>query len=192
LASLSAFVSPLITRMPPSSSTCTSSSFFTPGSSTLTIKVLSFSKSSSRGARGDDWWRDVPGVYELSIETSPDWRRLAHALLGFTLEAPWIEHLILVAMGLDWHWDLEGAGLDATGYRELLRSMFAQPGFRAVHTTEPNVAMHASNLVLARVGQDVRRERRPGRGTVHRAVASACHYARRPTWRTVTAVTPER
>ena len=105
----------------------------------------------------EDWWRNVPGLYELSIETSRDWRRrgIARALLDFCMRSPWVEHVIVLAMGLDWHWDLQGTGLDIDGYRGMLRSLFEPVGFHQVHTSEPNVALHASNLLLVRVGARV-------------------------------------
>lgn len=108
-------------------------------------------------AGGDDWWRDLAGVYELSIQTSQNWRQLgvARELLQFCVGAPWIDHLILFATGLDWHWDLAGLGLDAREYRSLLRSLFERAGFRVAPTSEPNVAFHPSNLLLVRVGAQV-------------------------------------
>jgi acetoin utilization deacetylase AcuC-like enzyme len=106
---------------------------------------------------GADWWRGLNGVYELSIETSRDWRRLgiARGLVDFCMQAPWVEHMILLGMGLDWHWDLQGTGLGARDYRDLLRKLLLPAGFREVHTSEPNIAMHASNLLLVRVGSRV-------------------------------------
>jgi acetoin utilization deacetylase AcuC-like enzyme len=111
---------------------------------------------------GADWWRDLDGVYELSIETSRDWRRLgiARALLDFSTAAPWVEHVIVLAMGLDWHWDLQNTGLEAGGYADLLRTLLLPAGFREMHTSEPNIAMHASNLLLVRVGSRVTAARR--------------------------------
>ena len=105
----------------------------------------------------EDWWRDLPGVYELSIETSAEWRGLgiARALLEFTIQPAWVEHLIVLAMGLDWHWDLTRTGLGVESYRNLLRSLFSHAGFRDVRTSEPNVAMHSSNVLLVRVGSQV-------------------------------------
>ena len=109
----------------------------------------------------EDWWRDLPGVYELSIETSRDWRRLgiARGLLDFCMQPAWIEHIILLAMGLDWHWDLERAGLDAATYRAMLQCLFEPYGFRTMRTAEPNVGMHASNLLLVRSGKQVAADR---------------------------------
>ncbi|HEX8967252.1 MAG TPA: hypothetical protein VF937_05180, partial [Chloroflexota bacterium] len=101
-----------------------------------------------------DWWRELAGVYELSIETSRAWRRMgvARHLLQFCMQPRWIEQISLLAMGLDWHWDLADSELEVTAYRAMLRSLFEDVGFREVHTSEPNVAMHASNLLLVRVG----------------------------------------
>jgi acetoin utilization deacetylase AcuC-like enzyme/GNAT superfamily N-acetyltransferase len=105
----------------------------------------------------EEWWRDLPGVYELSIETSRDWRGLgiARSLLEFCFQPAWIEHMSVLAMGLDWHWDLDGLGLDVDRYGNMLRMLFEPVGFRKVPTSEPNVAMHTSNLLLVRVGSKV-------------------------------------
>ena len=105
----------------------------------------------------EEWWRELPGVYELSIETSRDWRGLGigRRLLEFCFQPAWIEHVTVLAMGLDWHWDLDTAGLEVNGYANMLRLLFEKAGFRKVHTSEPNVAMHTSNLLLVRVGSKV-------------------------------------
>jgi acetoin utilization deacetylase AcuC-like enzyme len=109
----------------------------------------------------DDWWRDLAGTYEVSVETSGDWRRMgiAQHLLEFSMAPDWLEYLIVLAMGLDWHWDLEAAGLQAFDYRSMLRSMFERAGFREVHTSEPNIAMHTANLLLVRIGARVSAQR---------------------------------
>jgi acetoin utilization deacetylase AcuC-like enzyme len=106
---------------------------------------------------GVDWWHGLDGVYELTIETSHDWRRLgiARALVDFVVQAPWIESVSIVAMGLDWHWDLATTGLDAHHYGQMLARVLCPAGFRIVRTSEPNVAMHSSNVLLARVGAHV-------------------------------------
>jgi acetoin utilization deacetylase AcuC-like enzyme/GNAT superfamily N-acetyltransferase len=106
---------------------------------------------------GADWWSGLDGVYELTLEVSRDWRRLgiARALLNFTAQALWMEHLIVVAMGLEWHWDLAGAGLSAQQYGHMLTDLLRSAGFRVVRTSEPNVAMHPANLLLVRVGAKV-------------------------------------
>ena len=75
------------------------------------------------------------------------------------MQPAWIEHIILLAMGLDWHWDLERAGLDAATYRAMLQCLFEPYGFRTMRTAEPNVGMHASNLLLVRSGKQVAADR---------------------------------
>lgn len=112
-------------------------------------------------AAGQDWWAGLRGVYELGIETSKHWRRmgLARALLRFTISAPWIEHLILVGLGLVWNWDLDRQRESEYAYRDMLRRLFESCGFRAAFTSEPNVQMHAANILLVRVGARVPQER---------------------------------
>jgi hypothetical protein len=45
---------------------------------------------------------------------------IARQLLSLTLEHPVVEKMILVAVGLSWHWDLKGSGLSPFRYRSLL------------------------------------------------------------------------
>jgi hypothetical protein len=110
---------------------------------------------------GTDWWGELPGVYEVSLQTSRAWRRfgVARALLQFCMEGSSIEGSIVLAMGLDWHWDLVQAGLDASAYGDMLRALLGSVGFREVKTSEPNVAMHGANFLFVRVGSKVPAER---------------------------------
>ena len=63
--------------------------------------------------------------------------------------------MILFAVGLSWHWDNEGLGLNVYRYRELLLRLFATQGFVEYPTTEPNVSMEPANILLARIGKRV-------------------------------------
>jgi acetoin utilization deacetylase AcuC-like enzyme len=112
-------------------------------------------------AAGQDWWGGLRGVYELGIETSKHWRGLGlgRALLRFSMEAAWIEHVILVGLGLVWNWDVGLQGESEYAYRDMLRHMFEACGFRVVFTSEPNVQMHTANILLARIGSRVPAER---------------------------------
>jgi hypothetical protein len=58
-------------------------------------------------------------------------------------------------MGLSWHWDTEGLGLNSYRYRELIARLFASQGFVEYPTTEPNVKLEPANIFLARVGKRV-------------------------------------
>src|SRR5579883_3500456 len=108
-------------------------------------------------APGDEWWEDLENVYEVGIEVSANWRGLGIAknLLAFALELDALEDIILYAMGLSWHWDMEGLGLNIYQYRELIARLFASQGFTEYPTTEPNVRMEPANILLARIGSRV-------------------------------------
>ena len=88
---------------------------------------------------------------------SSSWRRLgiARQLLAFALELDALEDMILFAMGLAWHWDTEGLGLNIYRYRQLISRLFATQGFVEYPTTEPNITMEPANILLARIGKRV-------------------------------------
>ncbi len=108
-------------------------------------------------APGDEWWEGLENVYEVAIEVSSNWRRrgVARNLLAFALELDALEDIILFAMGLSWHWDTEGLGLNAYRYRELISRLFVAEGFVEYPTTEPNVSMEPANILVARIGKRV-------------------------------------
>lgn len=108
-------------------------------------------------APGDEWWEGLENVYEVAIEVSSNWRGMGigRHLLGFALELDALEDIILFAIGLSWHWDTEGTGLNVFRYREMIARLFASQGFVEYPTTEPNVSMEAANIFLARIGKRV-------------------------------------
>ena len=108
-------------------------------------------------APGDEWWEGLDNVYEVAIEVSSNWRgqRLASQLLSFALELDALEDMILFAVGLSWHWDIEGLDMSMYRYRELIARLFASQGFVEYPTTEPNVRMEPANVFLARIGKRV-------------------------------------
>ena len=93
----------------------------------------------------------------MGIEVSSNWRGLGIAknLLAFALDLDALEDIILFAMGLSWHWDMEGLGLSVYRYRELIAWLFASQGFTEYPTTEPNVRMEPANVLLVRIGKRV-------------------------------------
>jgi len=111
-------------------------------------------------APADDWWQELDNVYEIGIEVSSGWRRLgiARQLLTLALEDDAVEDNIILAMGLIWHWDIEGTGLAAFEYRKFLEERAAQYGFSEYLTSEPNIRMHPANILLARIGSRVSQE----------------------------------
>jgi acetoin utilization deacetylase AcuC-like enzyme/GNAT superfamily N-acetyltransferase len=110
-------------------------------------------------APGDEWWEGFENVYEVTIEVSSNWRGMgiAHRLLAFALELDALEDMILFAMGLAWHWDLEGLQMSVLRYRELIRHLFGVQGFVEHATTEPNIELQPGNILLVRVGKNVDR-----------------------------------
>jgi GNAT superfamily N-acetyltransferase len=108
-------------------------------------------------APADAWWTGLEHVYEAAIEVSSNWRRqgIARQLLAFAGQQEELENMILLAMGLSWHWDTEGLGLNSAHYRELIAWLFASQGFVEYLTSEPNIRMDPTNIFLARIGRNV-------------------------------------
>ena len=108
-------------------------------------------------APGDEWWEGLENVYEIAIEVSSNWRNvgIAHSLLSFALELDALEDMILFAIGLAWHWDMQGLDISVYKYRKLIIELFGSQGFTEYPTTEPNVTMEPANVLLARIGSRV-------------------------------------
>jgi GNAT superfamily N-acetyltransferase len=108
-------------------------------------------------APADSWWDGLEYTREIAIQVSSNWRKLgvARHLLAFALEHTDLEESILLAMGLSWHWDTEGLGLDRFSYRELIARLFARHGFAEYLTSEPNIKTDPANILLARIGSRV-------------------------------------
>ena len=108
-------------------------------------------------APGDEWWGELENVYEVAIEVSSNWRGMgiSKPLLAFALELDALEEMILFALGLSWHWDLEGMELPLSRYRRLIAFLFATQGFVEHETTEPDINMEPGNILLVRVGKKV-------------------------------------
>ena len=111
-------------------------------------------------APADAWWQGVANTYELAIEVSTHWRRLgiARQLLSLALEFDAVEEMLLVAVGLSWHWDLKGSGLSPFRYRSLLAHILGPYHFFECLTDEPNVGLDPANILLVRIGKRVERE----------------------------------
>jgi len=109
----------------------------------------------------DAWWAGLDQVYEIAIQVSSPWRRLgiARQLLAFALESDVLEEIIILAMGLSWHWDMEGLGLTRYRYRQLIAQLFASYGYSEYLTSEPNIRIDSANILLARIGGHVDQQR---------------------------------
>ncbi len=112
-------------------------------------------------APADAWWAGLDQVYEGAVQVSSRWRRLgiARQLLAFALHVDVLEEIIILAMGLSWHWDMEGLGLTPYRYRQLIAQLFANYGFSEYLTSEPNIRMDPANIMLARIGSHVDQQR---------------------------------
>jgi acetoin utilization protein AcuA len=101
-------------------------------------------------------WADVDGVYEAAVEVAPAWRGtgLGEALLRFAFEASFVEQLVVIALGVSWHWDLAQAGLTPWEYRDRLVRLFKAAGFEIFPTDDPEIMSGDANVLMARVGRD--------------------------------------
>lgn len=110
----------------------------------------------------DERWSSLGELmYEMAaIEVSRNYRgaNLAGLMLGSTLDDDFFEDKIAYMVGFSWHWDLEGAGLTASQYRNKMMALYSRFGFREVYTNEPNVALRVENLMMIRVGSRVAAE----------------------------------
>jgi GNAT superfamily N-acetyltransferase len=105
-------------------------------------------------------WADVPEVYEAGIEVVQEWRPagIGPQLLKFAFERETIEQMIVLALGLSWHWDLDGEGLNVWAYREMIARLFGSVGFREERTDDPEITYGEGNILLVRTGKNVDHE----------------------------------
>jgi GNAT superfamily N-acetyltransferase len=108
-------------------------------------------------APADPWWAGLRNVYEIAIQVSSNWRQqgIAQQLLALAFDLEDLEDRIMLAMGLTWHWDMEGLGLSKYQYRQLIAQLFARQKFDEYQISEPNIAMDHANIFLARIGNRV-------------------------------------
>ena len=111
-------------------------------------------------APADAWWEGIANTYEIAIEVSSGWRQLgiARQLLMLVFEREPLEHLIVLGMGLSWHWDTEELGISRFRYRQLVAQLFESYGFAEYLTSEANIRMDPANILLARLGSAVDQE----------------------------------
>jgi acetoin utilization protein AcuA len=81
--------------------------------------------------------------------------KLAGDMLRLMLTHPKIEQIIAYMVGYSWTWDLDGSGLNAQQYRNMLIRLFNPHGFIELQTNEPNICLKPENLFMARIGSGV-------------------------------------
>ena len=96
------------------------------------------------------------------IEVGRDWRKykISDAIMQMLLLHPRIEQMIVYMVGYMWTWDLDGTGLTAQQYRNILIRIFSAHGFQQYQTNEPNLCLKPENLFMGRVGSQVSEETR--------------------------------
>ena len=105
----------------------------------------------------EGWWDGLKNTYEIAIEVSSAWRRrgIAQQLLSLVFELDCLEDMIIIGLGLSWHWDMQGLGLTRFAYRAMIAELFARSGFAEYLTAEENIRMDPANIFLARPGRRV-------------------------------------
>lgn len=110
-------------------------------------------------APGERWHHVGDGVVmeTAAIEVYGPWRSsgLSGHILNLLVDHPLKETRIFYMVGYSWTWDLEGKGLSALAYRNMLIALFSREGFRIYETNEPNVMLRPENLFMARIGVGV-------------------------------------
>jgi acetoin utilization protein AcuA len=105
----------------------------------------------------DERWAELgPGrMMEVkAVEVSRRLRsfKIAGDLIRLMLEHPRIEEMIAYMVGYSWTWDLDGSGLTAQQYRNMLIRLFSPHGFIELQTNEPNICLKPENLFMGRIG----------------------------------------
>ena len=108
-------------------------------------------------APADNSWQGLTNTYEIAFEVSAGWRKqgIAQQLLKQVFELDCLDDLIIIGMGLSWHWDTDGLGLTRFAYRAMIERLFAHYGFAEYLTSEGNIRMDPANILLARIGRRV-------------------------------------
>ncbi|GHO46224.1 GNAT family N-acetyltransferase [Ktedonospora formicarum] len=108
----------------------------------------------------EGWWHELKKTHEIAFEVSSNWRRMgiARHLLDLVFEMVPLDDMIVLGMGLHWHWDMGGTELSPLNYRSMLERLCASYGFMEYLTSEPNINMHPANIFLARLGRTTEQE----------------------------------
>ena len=108
----------------------------------------------------DERWSELgPGVMmEIkAVEVIRNLRafKIAGDLVRLMLEHPRIEQMIAYMVGYSWTWDLDGSGLNAQQYRNMLIRLFNPNEFIELQTNESNICLKPENLFMGRIGSAV-------------------------------------
>jgi len=126
---------------------------YTDNKEIIALSILQYPDSAER------WLRVGERIMmEVSvIEVSRKWRSvgIAGELLRVLMEHPLKEERIFYMVGYSWTWDLNGTGISAVDYRQMMTALFSRHGFQVFKTNEPNILLRPENLFMARIGADI-------------------------------------
>jgi acetoin utilization protein AcuA len=105
----------------------------------------------------EDSWQGLTNTYEIAFEVSAGWRKsgIMRQLLKQVFELDCLEDLIIIGMGLSWHWDTADLGITRFAYRTMIERLAAHHGFAEYLTSDENIRMDPANIFLVRFGQRV-------------------------------------
>ena len=108
----------------------------------------------------DERWSGLgPGMMleVKAVEVSRSLRscKIAGDMGCLMVDHPRIEQMIAYMVGYSWTWDLDGSGLTAQQYRNLLIRLFSPHGFIELQTNEPNICLKPENLFMGRIGSEI-------------------------------------
>ena len=86
--------------------------------------------------------------------------KIAGDMVRLMLSHPKIERMIAYMVGYSWTWDLDGSGMKAQQYRNMLIRLFNPFGFIELQTNEPNICLKPENLFMGRIGSEVSEQTR--------------------------------
>jgi len=112
---------------------------------------------------GERWAKLAPeALMEVkALEVCRRWRGkgVARSMLTLLLSDPPVEEKIVYLVGYAWTWDLDGTGLSAQQYRNMLIRFYESAGFEEYQTNEANICLKAENFFMGRIGKKVSPER---------------------------------
>lgn len=108
----------------------------------------------------DDRWAKLEPEIMMEIkavEVCQSFRsyKIAGDLIQLMLTHPNIEQMIAYMVGYSWTWDLDGSGLTAQQYRNVLIRLFSPHQFIELQTNEANICLRPENIFMGRVGSQV-------------------------------------
>lgn len=110
----------------------------------------------------DERWSEMGDLMmEVNaLEVAREWRsgKIARGLIQMLLSHPQLEEKIIYFVGYSWTWDLDGNGMSAIEYRQMMIHLFEPFGFQELQTNEPNICLKPENIFMGRIGAKVTEE----------------------------------